>query len=59
MSEWVEASKARLRLRDDGIGEIRHDPGVLYTGALAREHVARFRELLGGRRGPLLVGAGA
>jgi hypothetical protein len=58
MSEWVEVPKARLRLREDGIGEIRHEAGVLYTGALAAAHVEAFRERLQGRRVPLLVVVG-
>ncbi|HJL15850.1 MAG TPA: hypothetical protein RMH99_09350 [Sandaracinaceae bacterium LLY-WYZ-13_1] len=58
MSDWFDAPKARLRLRDDGIAEIRHDPGVLYTEALAMAHVEAFREWLDGRRVPLLVVVG-
>lgn len=56
--EWSDVGRARLRVRDDGVAEIQHDAGVLYTRSAAAEHTARVRELLGGRPAPMLVVVG-
>lgn len=58
MTEWIEVPKARLRLREDGIVEVRHDDHVQYTGELAAAHVETCRTLLEGRRAPLLIVVG-
>lgn len=57
MDEWTETEHARLRLRADGVAEIRHRDGVRHTLALAKEQVAAFYARLPGPA-PFLVVVG-
>ena len=58
MDEWTETEHARLRVRADGVAEIRHRDGVRHTLPLAKEQVAAFAALLP-RPAPFLVVVGA
>lgn len=56
--EWLESPHARLRLRPDGVAEIRHRDGVHHTLEIARTQLAAFRDRLDGVKAPLLVVVG-
>ena len=43
---WVETNTARIRLRDDGIVELAHQPMAMVTLEDARENVAMTAKLL-------------
>ena len=55
-TKWIEVEHARIRRRRDGVAEVVHDDGVLYSEALARAHIEQFKELLSDAgRAPLLM----
>lgn len=57
--EWLDSPHARLRVRSDGVAEIRHKDGVHHTLAIARAQLDAFRERLDGAKAPLLVVVGS